>query len=515
MYATATPNSAHDPKGKGFDPNWFDTWYNVMGGKQYLMNEPRSEEGRLKIAQWNGWGQHWKDFVKRIKQGQRGDQYGTSDWIYYLALHFARHGSKWNVYCGIQEGMHRSVGLIQAALNAHLNIRNGSINPSDKPMSARVMVESGVVEFNENKPLDDTVIKKAIEEMNKDPTKDGSKDGSGKNRMVNETLTANAHWINNKEAHVPKVMKALRFISQAISNEKRTSSHRSATTFIADDIYAYLSRITTQSIESIPNFSQTCKAHQRTAAAKYLNEENFDEETAFPSCTFLQDECMKKYIDNPFNEQHIKDVEKMLACDSFATITNNDEKKVAGSTIPMKPPYYVDYSVLVSSPSKNGNMTAEIANAYYLVPRIMHYLHAGKGNKVMKSTAGDSYLIDLITYTLKYHCSGDMGEMASYHIHPAVQLYKSLNINYKNKKTCGDAGVDPIGATLAIMFMVNSAIAQTEKAGSDKKRIVNKIKKNAMTLRTVLYLIDVKKETASLMAHLGKIFAEKLYFVYC
>jgi hypothetical protein len=151
--------------------------------------------------------------------------------------------------------MHRSVGLIQAALNAHLNIRNGSINPSDKPMSARVMVESGVVEFNENKPLDDTVIKKAIEEMNKDPTKDGSKDGSGKNRMVNETLTANAHWINNKEAHVPKVMKALRFISQAISNEKRTSSHRSATTFIADDIYAYLSRITTQSIESIPNFN--------------------------------------------------------------------------------------------------------------------------------------------------------------------------------------------------------------------------------------------------------------------
>ena len=499
VYATATPGA------EKFDSKWFDSWYEGEGGREYLMYDPRNEDDRMKIADWNGWGQTWKDFLQRVKDCGKCAKWVTSDWIYYLALHFARHGSEKNVYCGVQEGMHRSVGLIQAALNAHLNVLTGSINPNDQPMSVTVMTNCKVMGPDAN--VDDSNITDAVAKMNSDPSQDRHKT----NRMVNAKLTAKAHWITNHKANVPKVMSALRFISQAISNEKRTSSHRSAAFFIADDIYAYLTRINAQSIGSIPEFKEECPAHLRTTAKKFINDQNVDfsnEEEKFQACSLLTDECMKKYIDDPFNENHIKDVETLLSRKPMARPKADDKEDEAEEvpTTRMKPPYYIDYSVLVSSPSKNNNMSAEIANAYYLVPRIMHYLYAGKYNKVMKSTAGDVYLNELITYTLKYHCGGDMGEPSSYGIHPAIQLYRSLNNESKNKKTCGDAGVDPIGATLAVIFMVNAAIAQSGQYTNDKTKIVEKINANASLLRNVFYIIDSKKEAVSLMAHLGKLF---------
>lgn len=46
VYATATPSA------EKFDPNWFDSWY-MGGGKEYLMYDPRNEDDRMKIADWN------------------------------------------------------------------------------------------------------------------------------------------------------------------------------------------------------------------------------------------------------------------------------------------------------------------------------------------------------------------------------------------------------------------------------------------------------------------------------
>ena len=57
VYATATPGA------EKFDPKWFEKWYEEEGGREYLMYDPRNEDDRMKIADWNGWGQTWKDFV--------------------------------------------------------------------------------------------------------------------------------------------------------------------------------------------------------------------------------------------------------------------------------------------------------------------------------------------------------------------------------------------------------------------------------------------------------------------
>lgn len=480
-YVTAFPDSEH------FDSNWFLKWYE-KDGKEYLSYDPRTEAGREKIAKWNGWGNQWSEFVQQIKQDKGGNDLANSLWIYYLALHFARHGSGKKIYCGLQEGMHRSCALIQSTLNAHLEPHTGRINPNNRPLR--------VSDFTKDQKIIGrgvNIIKDAVKKMNCIP-------GPGNvdtNEMVNVTLPADVTWISNDKANVPEVMEAIRTLSEALSDEKRTSSHRTAGAFIGDAIYNFMTRITSESIESTPDFSDIhCHTTPRATAAtsiknsmKTAEKEDVDgmEDKLFPTCKLLAHEDMKKYINDPFDVNHIKNVENLLS----------------GQTYPAKLPYYVDYSVLVKA--EKDKLTPEIANAYYLIPVIMHFLYAEQNNKVMKTTANIPYLTELISYTLKYHCGGDMGELSSYQIHPAITFYKMLDSGSNNKKTCGDERADPIGATLTIFFMVCAAIALSKhEDGTSHEKVEEQIEENATILRTACYMMGEKRGTTSMLAHLGK-----------
>ena len=476
-YVTAMPDN--DPPGG----NWFSEWYNE-GGEDYLSYDPRTEEGRDEIAKWNGWGCEWTEFVRQMKKDKANNDLASSLWIYYLALHFARHGSDKNIYCGLQEGMHRACGLIQSTLNAHLEPHTGLINPKDRPLRV-----SDFTKISEIIDLGDHIITEAVRKMNCIPGPDDKET----NVMVNATLPADVTWISNDNANVPEVMSAMRKLSEALSDEKRTSSHRTAGAFMGDAIYNFMTRIASKSIESTPDFNETdCESTPRATAITSMktakkSDANVVEDNLFPTCELLADEAMKKYINDPFDDNHIKDVENLLT------------SKEGHASLP----YYVDYSVLVKS--EKDKFTAEIANAYYLIPVIMHFLYAEQYNKVMKTTANTPYLTELISYTLKYHCGGDMGELSSYHIHPAISFYKMLDRGSNNKKTCGDERADPIGATLTIFFMVSAAIALSKQEDeTSHQKIKEQIKENATILRTACYMMGEKRGTTSMLAHLGK-----------
>ena len=98
-----------------------------------------------------------------------------------------------------------------------------------------------------------------------------------------------------------------------------------------------------------------------------------------------------------------------------------------------------------------------------------------------------------------------MGELSSYHIHPAITFYKMLDSGSNNKKTCGDERADPIGATLTIFFMVCAAIALSKhEDGASHEKVEKQIEENATILRTACYMMGETRGTTSMLAHLGK-----------
>ena len=214
----------------------------------------------------------------------------------------------------------------------------------------------------------------------------------------------------------------------------------------------------------------------------------------FPPSEIIGHADMNRYINDPFDRDNVERVEELL---SFPDAEGDGT---------VRPPYYIDYLTLVNQPAKN-KMTGEIANAYILVPLIMHILWAGLQKKTTRTTQNDKQLQQLITYTLKYHCGGDMGHKSSYTTH-RVLPYCCPHITSKKDTICGDNDVTIIGATLTIVFMVNAAIANTSSPGGTSTRyrtIEDSLKRNADLLRSAFYKLENPHCAASVVFHFGEV----------
>ena len=503
-YATAVPPT---DKNQAFDTEWFNTWYEEHG-HTYLKHDPRKKEDRYKIAEFNGFEGQWNEFLR--EQEEQEEELSNSEWIYMLALHYSKFGNaKHHIYSGIEEGMHRSVGLMQAAMNAVLCTDSGMINPYRREFTAKEVIE---VFGKKVEGLNDLNISNAVELITTDLSTitdaDKKQDLQSKQCMVNDPVSVKVYYMNREDANVPLVMKAIRKQSESISNDKRTSSHRSISSHIGDAISTFLRKFDKTKVESKPDTSKKdCFVYSRSGKdiqdkVKSLAAMEKTEDELYPLSAILASESMKNYINDPFDMDNIKGVEELL---SFPDKRGQQEKnKVTKVT----PPYYVDYSTLSLQPTRE-TMTGEIANAYILVPTIMHIIWAGLKNKVVKTTQNDEELQQLIIYTLKYHCGGDMAHQGSYSIHSSLR-YCCPQITTKKKITCGDSGINPIGATLTIVFMVNAAIGCTTTPHDMKTGICNSdtilknLKRNKELLHTAFYKMEPTDSAESVVFHFGE-----------
>ena len=491
-YVTAMPPTSD---GNEFDKQWFENWYKSVG-QEYLNLDPRIKEHRQKIAAYNGWENEWVQFVLD------NPIHSDPEWIYFLALHYSRYGSKlYHVYSGIEEGMHRSVGIIQASVDAMLQHTNGIIDPKSQPLTAANMkinglqLQEGVSDLDISKAIDDLTMDLSSIENEEEKQRLGSLQS-----MVNEPITIKVYYMNNPDAPVPMVMKAIQKSSQAISNAKLNSSHPSTSKYVGDVIRDFFEKFNESNIKGKPDTSNAeCTVYGRRANGigdkiTFLKKSKISEEEVFPSSDTIGHADMKRYINDPFDRDNVERVEELL---SFPDAEGDGT---------VRPPYYIDYLTLVNQPAKN-KMTGEIANAYILVPLIMHILWAGLQKKTTKTTQNDKQLQQLITYTLKYHCGGDMGHKSSYTTH-RVLPYCCPHITSKKDTICGDNDVTIIGATLTIVFMVNAAIANTSSPGGTSTRyqtIEDNLKRNAELLRSAFYKLENPHCAASVVFHFGEV----------
>lgn len=104
------------PLGDYWNPGWFTNWLDNNGGKDYLLNDTHTEEGRMNVAKFNNYEAAWKENVATFTS-----KTSVQEKIHDLLILHTINGSAHDIYGGSIEGLHRTLAILHALLVSNID----------------------------------------------------------------------------------------------------------------------------------------------------------------------------------------------------------------------------------------------------------------------------------------------------------------------------------------------------------------------------------------------------------
>ena len=215
-----------------------------------------------------------------------------------------------------------------------------------------------------------------------------------------------------------------------------------------------------------------------------------------------------KYIENPFSNANEVAMKGLLTFPALPDPSLEDDDDVSAPEMLLEPPFIPNYQSLAHDcgtvKDKDKYMNTENANALLLIPKIMYILYSGSKNLPWETMIGDSCVMRLITYTLRYQVGHAFGS-AAIKTHGAIAAVYNL----PHTDTISEYPNEVIGATMLIVDMINTALTFIdEKPKRDQEACEINLKVMARLIGSTFSTLDTKGGNPSIdetVAVLGEI----------
>ena len=306
--------------------------------------------------------------------------------------------------------------------------------------------------------------------------------GTVKAPMLAESPTASAIYIKNTSSSVNTVLEQVRALSKAISNNKIDSVRRSPTEVIGELAKKFVLSVTGESLMNNPDMSSVpfpaVTRATKPKAQKAYNDEykkvsssqsrqvgegvggtmtSVNDVSLFGLAKITQHPVVLKYTENPFSPTNEAAMKWLLTFPALPDPFREDDNNVSAPEMFLKPPFIPNYQSLAvdcgTVREKEKYMNTINANAFLLIPKIMYILYSGSKKLPVETMIGDSCVMRLITYTLRYQVGHAFGR-AAIKTHGAMTAV--YNLPYTD--TISESPNEVIGATMLIVDMINTAL---------------------------------------------------------
>lgn len=507
--------STYRPQGDEMTETWFKEWYD-KGGREYYMTDATTTEGRKFIAKFNNFEQEWT-----VKCSQHTNATKACQVHFDLAVLCAEKGIKGNCYIGPREGMHRCLGGCAAMLAGRVEPYTGKIH-------------YGMLTFDDFLKVDLKPMNKKYKEKDLQDILENILTGTVKAPMLAESPTASAIYIKNTSSSVNTVLEQVRALSKALSNNKIDSVRRSPTEVIGELAKKFVLSVTGKSLMNNPDMSSVpfpaLTRATKAKAQKAYNDEykkvsssqsrqvgegvggtmtSLNDVSLFGLAEITQHPVVLKYTENPFSPENEVAMKLLLTFPALPDPSlEDDDDDVSAPEMLLEPPFIPNYQSLAHDcgtvKDKEKYMNTENANALLLIPKIMYILYSGSKNLPWETMLGDSCVMRLITYTLRYQVGHAFGS-AAIKTHGAISSV--YNLSYTD--TISEYPNEVIGATMLIVDMINTALTFVdEKPKRDQEACEINLKVMARLIGSTFSTLDTKGGNPSIdetVAVLGEI----------
>ena len=465
--------------------DWYQQWLD-RGGDQYLLNDLRTEEGRLKVIQYNNFTDEWDKDEEMASEDTTVDQK-----IAWIVKMIAKKKMSANIYHSPIEMMHRQIAVTHVMTASTVNHYTAGLVTSS--LMVDNFVDTGIAITK--MPTADAFDKRLTEVLTPNSKRVG---------MMDEYVTVTVYYVTNHEVNVEELLNAMRIKSRHISDSKINSARPSAGSQIGAYGKQFMLSMNIDAITYKPDTSCfTCPLQIRLskkAATKVFNDSEKDEEKAWGVCQLLTMEVMKEYIRDPLNDKLLKQVKNLLACPREGA-SDQDGR--------LTPPYYLDFERIARQPGTldgGYNVSGEIANEFILCPIFMLYLYADRKNITPREAAGKEKLVKLIDYTMRFHLGAETGHTNLTKIHGAFS--GQYEFTYQDQNHIYEEWEGLIGACVMCINMFNACLASASyKEGLTPEERLKKVKAAAHLFNGAFQTLDSAAGNPSIVStthHLGK-----------
>lgn len=412
-----------------FLPTWGTVQLELL--KQYFVTDARTVKGQEYIADMNGIRELWDTKVNEFDADTP-----IAQKCYDLAHLVAKHPSKIKVKFGPDEGMHRGGACVQALFGSKIDPTTGII---EKPcnLTFQDFADVQLIKKEDIPPQDNLqgIVQKIL--ASEEPS-----------QFFDELSTVEIGWIvaPKETASISKILDARRRISQQRSDNKITSVRRDAFVKIGEFCSGVILSVGEHNIPHRPDTHKVpcpfVKWESKKAVLERLNENDQNEQEAFPNCELFYSNEWIEYCKDPFNPTNKKAV---YATCSFPAMDNN--------AITLHPPYLNDHKGLAEDPSDATYFTTWMINSVLFLPPIIHLLAADRLNTTTTETVNDSKVHETCLFTVRYSAFSTglistKNHGAMHHCYSSL-AYSDWNVTYPN---------DLIAASLFIVDTLNVAL---------------------------------------------------------
>jgi len=418
-----------------------------------------------------------------------------------LAKLVHKKGTNGGIYLGPKEGFHRQMARVLFSLAAKLDQHYGRLIAGSLKM--RHFAEAGILSIES--PPEDTNLVEIIENiiMKQEP-----------NKMHNKNIFTKADYVSNSMANAADISRHNITISKTISESKLNSSILGAGHRLKRIVVEFMERFQYNNLLYRADFSKMIVPDKSVMEAnkvtKEYNKKGCDEMKAFPYSEIVDSPAYQYYMLMPLDLQATE-----MAVDALAApiLTGkyqiNGGKKVKKDPIPTKltPPFATTYDALAVDVGKEFNkkarMNPDIANGFYLAPKIIVVLYAANFWMTVTKASQEPKCLSMILYYVKFHCNARC-KANNLVLHGAYTVIH----NCGQEKHMTQSIAQILGATNFIIEIINAVISRAldDKTTTMEQR--GKRIRNATTLLgsafTTMTVKEQKYTDGNMIALLGK-----------